>query len=457
MMRGASAATVRVMTRPAASVRLPALLVALGLLSASPAPAQEAPPELTPFGAIRAADRNGFIPEWAGGLTQPVKGYAEGQRHPDPFFEDARWFTVGPLDLERYRVRLSVGLQELLKRHPSYEVPVYPTRRTAAAPQRIQDATVENAKSARLVENGLVVRDARVGIPFPQPKSGAEAMWNHLLRWRGGTVTVLDGVAQPDSFGNLALSRYRVDWFPAYSLAADAPAALLFKRTGIEPEEVAGGTLILQDALDPIRRPRAAWYRPPGETRVLRAPDFAYDTPDPATGGVRTADMLDMFSGMLDRFDFTLVGRRSMYAPYNAYRLEAGNLAPDDFLWAAHPNPSFLRYELHRLWVVDAKLKPGFRHPFPERTYYLDEDSWQIVMAEHFAPDGTLARYAEAHGLTYSQVPVFAPTMEITYDFPGNRYVVTGLDNAGGPPVFGKPMTAAAFAPESLRDGTRRR
>lgn len=437
-------------------VRLAGLLVALAL-HASPAPAQEASAELTPFGAIRAGDQNRFIPEWTGGLTAPVKGYVDGQRHPDPFFEDPRWFTVGPADLQRYRVRLSVGLQELLKRHSTFEVPVFVSRRTAAAPQRIYDATAENAKSAKLVENGLVVRDARVGIPFPQPKSGAEAMWNHLLRWRGGTVTAVDGVVLPDGYGNLTLSRYRTEWFPAYSLAAEAPAALYLKRTGLEPPEVAGGALILQDALDPIRRPRAAWFRPPNDAKVLRAPDFAYDTPDPATGGIRTADMLDMFSGMLDRFDFTLVGRRSMYAPYNAYRMEAGNLTIEDFVWAVHPNPAFLRYELHRLWVVDAKLKPGFRHPFPERTYYLDEDSWQIVMAEHYAPDGTLARYAEAHGMTYSQVPVFAPTTEITYDIPGNRYVVNGLDNGGPPPVFGKPMTADAFAPESLRATTRRR
>lgn len=426
-----------------------AAALALRLL-AGPAAADGMPADLTPFGAIRAGDENRFIPAWTGGLAEPVKDYQPGRAHPDPFFEDVRWFTVKAADLERYKVRLSSGLQELLRRYPKFEIPLYPGRRTAAAPQAVYDATAANLGSAKLIENGLGVSGAKVGIPFPVPKDGAEAMWNHLLRWRGGTVVRSDGVAIPDAYGQVTLSLYREEVLPAYGQGIEGPLTLYYRRTGLEPESVRGA-LLVQETLNPLVRPRAVWYRPPGDRRVLRAPDFADDTPDPASGGIRTADMLDMFNGTMDRFAYRLIGRRSMYVPYNAYRLDAAGLSPAEFLWSSHPNPSFLRYELHRVWIVEASLKSGYKHAFPERIYYLDEDSWQIVMADHFGPDGTLQRYAEAHGATYSQIPVFAPAVEITYDFPGNRYVVNGVDNLQSPPVYGRPLKPEAFGPESLQ------
>lgn len=430
---------------------VPAAIVLCGLSAGTVA--QETPPTgagITPFGAIRAGDSRDYVTEWTGGLAEPVKGYVPGKPHPDPFSEDARWFTVTQAEMERYKVRLSAGLQALLGRHSSFEVPVFQTRRTAAAPQAVYDATQNNARTARLADNGLSVSGTSGGIPFPIPGSGAEAMWNHVLRWRGGTVTRNDGVVLPDSYGQLAVRMFREEILSANGLGLPGPDALYYRRTGVRPDAVAGA-LLIHETLDPLVKPRAVWYRRPGDTRVLRAPDFSADTPDPASDGIRTADMLDMFSGTLDRFSYRLVGRRSMYVPYNAYRLDAANLVPQDFLWAVHPNPNFLRYELHRVWIVEATLKSGYRHAFPSRVYYLDEDSWQIVMADHFAADGRIARYAEAHGATYSQVPVFAPAAEITYDLAANRYVISGMDNQAAPPVYGRPMKPADFAPDTLR------
>ncbi len=411
---------------------------------------------LTPMGAIRAANAQGTIPEWSGGMTEMPRLFTAGRHHPDPFVDDARWFTVRAEELDRFAMRLSAGQRELLRRHPdSFEMPMYLTRRTAAAPQRIYDATIANARRARLTENGLAVTGAEVGIPFPVPADGAQAMWNHILRWRGIAVRRFDGIAVPEPDGRLDLGLYREEWLADHTAGAGGLTAFSYKRTGLRPESVAGGVLLLRETLNPLRQERAAWYRAPGKTAVVRAPDFSYGTPDPATDGLRTADMLDMFSGLLDRFDFTLVGRREMYVPYNAYRMNMAALAPRDFLWPAHPDPAFLRYELHRVWVVTATLKRSFRHPFPRRTYYLDEDSWQILMADHYDATGTLARYAEAHGVTLPEVPVFLPTVEFTFDFARGRYVAAGLDNQEAPPVFETTPKPAAFTPESLRPARR--
>jgi len=412
--------------------------------------------ELTPFGAVRAGNKTRAIPPWTGGLTQPPKDYVPGRHVPDPYNEDGRWFTVGVADIDRYKVRLSAGLQALLQKYPaSFEVPLFPTRRSAAAPQRVYDETMENAKRAKLGENGLALSGAKVGIPFPIPANGVQAMWNHVLRWRGEAVSRTGATVLPDPVGETPQSLFREDMLSAYA-AGQEGRPTFYRRTALSPKGAAGATLLLHGTLNPIQSGFAAWFRP-GETgKAVRAPDFAYDTPDPATGGIRTADMLDMFSGPLDQFDFALVSRREMYVPYNAYRLNTPNLAPADFLWPMHPNPQFLRYELHRVWVVEAKSKPGYRHALPERTYYLDEDSWQIVMADHYDAKGDLVRYAEAHGITYPQVPVFAPAMEITYDLVGGRYVVSGIDNLLKPPVFDKPMKPEEFAPETLEKKRRR-
>jgi hypothetical protein len=415
------------------------------------------PPDLTPMGAIRAGTANRFIPAWEGGLAAPVKGWEPDRPHPDPFFEDSHWFVVERAEIDRYKVRLSWGLRELLRRSERFEVPVYPGHRSAAAPLAVYNAAIENRRTAKLSENELVVTGARVAVPFPEPKSGAEAMWNHLLRWRGGTMVRLERMVLPDKYGKLNIRLFREDLESAYGLGEAGLTTTRYRRSGLSPDTVKDEQLLLIDSLDPLRNPRVAWFRAAGAPRAQRAGEFVAGAPDPATDGVRTADMLDMFSGPLDRFDFRLVGRRAMYAPYNAYRLIQENVEPEDFLWAEHPNPSFLRYELHRLWLVEAKLKRGLRHPYPERLYYLDEDSWQIVMADHFDKEYRLARYAEAHGAAFSHVPVFAPAMEITYDFIDNRYVVNGRDNRARPPIYGKPFDPTYFTREALEPNRRSR
>lgn len=434
------------------AVSAPAVLLAAW--NALAAPAERRPVDigvetgvLTPMGAIRAGDARGVIPEWTGGLTKSIKGSKPGAHPPDPFFEDARWFTVGPKDLERFRVRLSDGLRELLRRYDSFEILVFPTRRTAAAPRAFYEASIANLSAARLADNGLTLEGAERGIPFPCPQTGEEAMWNHLARWRGGPTTSIDGVAVPDGYGNVAVDKYRLDVLPAYNLGIVPPTLWLYRRELKTPDVVDSSVLTLRDLYTPLSRPRVAWYLAPRAKKAVPAPDFAYGTPDPTTKGVRTADMLDEFNGMMDRFTFKLVALRPMIVPYNGYRLSAPNLEPKDFLWAEHPNPRFLRYELHRVWVVEATLKEGHKHPFPFRVYYLDEDSWQILMADHFGPDGTIARYSETHGQEIPEVPVFEPTLEITYDFKEQRYAVSGLDNQDPPPDHGAALVPDDFEP----------
>ncbi|WP_434617728.1 DUF1329 domain-containing protein [Azospirillum sp. B2RO_4] len=448
--------------------RREALGLLLGTAATAAAPrafAQVAPPdvapsdvgvprlgeELTPFGAVRAGNRTRAIPPWTGGLTAAPRGYVPGRPPPDPYIEDVRWFTVGAADVERYKVRLTAGQQALLAKYrESFELALFPCHRSAAAPQRIYDATLANADRATLGDNGLALRDASVGVPFPIPANGVQAMWNHKLRWRGGSVARTSLTAVQSGDGNRSITKLMEEFASPYADGDMTAPPLLYRRTILEPREQAGSSLILQGTLDPIAARTHAWAREGERGRVVRAPDFAYDTPDPVTGGICTADMLDMFSGALDRFDYTLVTRREMYMPYNAYRLSNPGLTMRDILWPGHPNPQFLRYEMHRVWVVDARLKPNFQHALPDRTYYLDEDSWQILASEHYNGKGDLLRYAEAHPVQHWQVPALSPAVEFAFDLTADRYTARGLDNGLPPPMFGAPLTPQDFTPDAL-------
>jgi hypothetical protein len=184
---------------------------------------------------------------------------------------------------------------------------------------------------------------------------------------------------------------------------------------------------------------------------VRRAPNVAYDNPGTASEGLRTNDMLDMFNGALDRYDWKLVGKRELYVPYNAYRADASALKVEDLVKAGHLAPQHLRYELHRVWVVEATLKAGQRHIHPRRTYYLDEDSWQILVVDHYDTKGKLWRLSEAHVINYYEVPMVSPTLEVHYDLLSGRYLVSGLDNQEEQLNFSLQRTPADFAPAALR------
>ena len=197
----------------------------LGFLIASPAAAELSADQiarlgrdLTPLGGERAGNASGTIPAWTGGITSPPAGYSLGDHHPDPYSSDRPLYTVTGENMDRYSNLLSVGHQAMLDRYPSFSMTVYPTRRSASAPQRIYDATRQVAATARLVDDGNGVAGSVIGIPFPIPKNGLEVIWNHLLRYRGETVSCELGQAAVTRSGDYTLVRYGVDVEMRYSL-----------------------------------------------------------------------------------------------------------------------------------------------------------------------------------------------------------------------------------------------
>jgi hypothetical protein len=413
--------------------------------------------ELTPLGAVRAGNADGNIPAWEGGLTEPPEGYKPGEHFVDPYKDDEILFTISAANMDTYKDKLTPGQQALLTTYPdSYKMNVYPTRRSAAFPQRIYDKTREIAGTARLADDGNGVAGAVNGIPFPIPESGLQVIWNHLLRYRGDSVERTIGQAVPTRSGSYNLVSFRDEFSMVYSKAEVAVEDLdnqifYLRREVISPARMAGGILLVSETLDQTKEQRQVWLYNPGQRRVLRAPNVAYDNPGIATDGMRTSDQLDMYNGSPDRYDWKLAGRREMYVPYNSYRLQDPSVKIKDILTPQHINQDHARYELHRVWVVDATLKKGARHLYKRRTFYLDEDSWQILAVDNYDKRDQLWRVSEGHAMTYYNVPSVWTSLEVHTDLQAGRYLAVGLNSEFPAYNFDLDRSLQYYTPAALR------
>ena len=245
-----------------------------------------------------------------------------------------------------------------------------------------------------------------------------------------------------------------------YALPTTTPATLnnrlvYFKQTVTGPARLAGGILLVHETLDQVKKPRDAWLYNPGQRRVRRAPQVAYDNPGTAADNMRTTDQLDLFNGAPDRYDWKLVGKREIYVPYNSYRLQDPKLKNKDIVTPLHINPEHLRYELHRVWVVEATLRAGERHIYKKRVFYIDEDSWSALVVDQYDDRDQLWRVSEGHAMNFYNVPLTWTAAEVHTDLQAGRYLVMGLFNESRPHDFNLKRSEADFTADALRRGRR--
>jgi len=451
-------ATLRRLCTHVAAVLLLASLEALAQV-----PAQEAAklggPELTPLGAERAGNAAGSIPPWTGGIQEWPDGYEPGDHHPDPFAEDAVQFSISAANLAEHADRLSEGQKALLEAYPdTWRMPVYPTRRSASYPERVYAAVQENARAAELRtegKGGVVL--SNVSSPFPLPRSGVEVVWNHNLRFRGVRVQRSNGYAPVTRSGDYRVVLQEQDFAFPYAAPPDSafrtkrPNLLLAVKTRtIQPVLLGGNGVLLLEPIDQTKDPRKSWSYLRDLRRVVRNPTLRYYYPAPASEGLRTFDDSELFNGPPDRFEWRLLGKRELYIPYNAYRLHSNELGPGEILQRRHIDPELARYELHRVWVVEGTLKPGRNHIYSRRVFYVDEDSWQIAVADTWDLKGRLWRVNEAHAINYYEVPLVWTTLEVYHDLRERRYLAVGLDNDRNMYRFSEGGDPREFSPNAL-------
>ena len=418
--------------------------------------------ELTPMGSEKAGNAAGTIPAWEGGITRPPAGFRVGMHHPDPFAADQPVLTITGQNFRDHRDKLTAGAIALFEKYPdTYKMMVYPTRRSASFPERSYEYTKRNATTCRLVANGEGVENCAEGLPFPilhgsDSDKAFQAIWNHKLKYKGVAIQRWANQTAPTASGAYTLVRLREELLGLYYKPGNTTENLnnilvYFFQVVEAPARLAGNVLLVHETLNQAKQARQAWVYNPGQRRVRRAPNVAYDNPGTASDGLRTNDMTDMFNGAMDRFNWKLVGRKELYVPYNSYKAHSGETKVADLIRPRHLNQDLMRYELHRVWVVEATLKPGARHINPRRTMYLDEDSWQILGIDHYDAQGRLWRVSEAPSVNYYDVPTFWATIEVHYDLQSGRYIAGLLDNEETPFNFAFQTTPENFSPQSLR------
>lgn len=388
---------------------------------------------LMPLGGEKAGNKDGTIPAWDGGQIKPIPGAKLGDVPTDLFANEKPVLQITAKTLAQYADKLSEGTQALLKKFPdSFRVDVYPTHRTAAAPQWIYDNTFKNATHCKTKEGGLSMEGCYGGIPFPIPKEGVEVIWNHQMRIEGESVEFgfKNIVGSADGTRTLATKNEDTHQHPYYYKDGSAEKwsgeYLLNRFSTLAPPFKAGESLVFRDSID-SKSPRQAWQYLVGQRRVRRAPTVAYDTPDFVSSGANYFDEVMGFMGSVDRYQWKLVGKREMYIPYNNNQLVGAKV--DEAFGKFHLNPDKLRWELHRVWVVEASLASNKRHAVPKRRYYFDEDTWTISLVDGYDAEGKLWRTSQITPFVVPSIPAVVMKPAIVFNLQAKTYAAVAFLN----------------------------
>lgn len=399
--------------------------------------------DLTPFGAEREGNESGTIPAWS----------------PDPVslekvLADEPEFTISSKNYQNYSDQLSTGLEAMFEKYSdSFEMHVYPTRRTHRLPDWVYDYTEKNASEAELIENGNGLENAYGGIPFPIPQSAEEIVWNHIMRWRGIGQIREQHVYAVHSDGSMSHTQNQLTFSFSYYQPGGEDTwnglnGYVMNETSL-PSRRSGEILLVHEPMNTGISPRKSWQYIPGQRRVRRAPTVEYDTPVPGANGNVVYDESFQFNGALDKYNWELIGKEERFVPYNDNRFVTQTqegVTPESLFQAGHPDPDLKRWELHRVWVVEATLKDDERHVYAKRRFYIDEDSWIILLSEAYDGRDQLWKVNYATPFYSESLPGLVLIGNIYQDLIGDSYVV----EHSLPPVF-KPVEEDFFSLQNLR------
>lgn len=432
--------------------------VGLGAVEHLSASLKKSTGELTPIGAEREGNEDGTIPDWAGGLSRSLwpPGFRNGGKLLDPYAADRPLFTISASNAAKYAAKLSEGHRALLAGRKGYRLPVYTTRRSVSFPQAIYDATRANRARAELLgSDGL--SGAKLGFPFPVPESGVEVMWNHRVRYRGNTAEIQSQQKVFSERGEATLSvqlNERALYEYGHTQTGGSLSesnVLLYYLLRYKGVGINNFVALVHETANDEERPRAAWVAPPKSGRLFRIPAVGYDQPFPGTEGMMSLDMVDMYNGAFDRYVWKLLGKREIHVPYNSFRTSDGSHKYESLLKGRYLNPDAARYELHRVWVIEATERGGKRHSFGLRRFYVDEDSWNVLLVENFDRSGKLWRFQEGHLLPQYDIQAANTYPVVTYDLQDGRYLINRLLAEEPAGQFNIKMRQAEFAPAAVK------
>lgn len=442
------------------------LAVSLALAQmATPAISAELGKDLTPVGGEKAGNKAGTIPAWSGMMSSPA-GWAVGKKRSDfsPYKNEKPLFSIDASNVEKYADKLSPGQIQLIKQTKGYRMDVYPTHRTCGHPDFVEANTKKNLAEAKIGADGSSLQHANLpGVPFPQPKSGIEAMWNFLTRYQGVGVNwprVMSYIS-PRQGSTTPLELYgstRI-FFPWGAKGTTTPEKLNDIYYGYsydyeQPAALAGQSVVQRFF---FTKPVETFFYFPGQRRVRRMPTFSYDSPVIGFESQYMVDQTFLFFGNPDRYDWKIVGKKEMYVPYNGFGMYDADAKLSDVMQPNYVNPANRRYELHRVIEVEANVKSGFRHTSPKRTFFLDEDTWIAVAGDEYDSSGKLWKVKEGFPIPAWEIGACAMTSFLQYDTVTGRYLsdmssmATGKEMYWIPEAKGSDMNLQYYTSEQLQ------
>jgi hypothetical protein len=405
------------------------LVCAWGLAAAAATDAELARlgKDLTPVGAERAGNKDGSIPEWTGGMVKAPAGWKAGQKRIDPYKDEKPLYSIDASNVDKYKDKLSEGQTTLVKTLKGYRMDVYPTHRSCGFPDFVYERSRQNARESKLADNGWGLEKAvGAAVVFPVPKSGAEAMWNHKLRYMGeGRIEYYSTIFSSKSGDSPPLVQDQWVTVPFHNrnnkgIEEVGNVEMKLLNAVVSPAARTGELILAHWFMNAASD---AWLYFPGQRRVRRAPTFAYDNPVPGYENLETVDQYPMFAGAMDRYNWKLVGKQEMVIPYNNWKFIDKSRKYKDVYGPEFVNRDLVRYELHRVWKVEATLKEGMRHIFPKRVFYLDEDSWAIMVADNHDAQGKVWRVQESTIYPAPEIPACVGQEFVSYDLNVGRYI----------------------------------
>jgi hypothetical protein len=419
--------------------------------------------ELTPIGAEKKASADGSIPEWTGGMAPHgnlKSQWSDFDADLQKFSSEKPMYTITKANMATYKDKLAVGHQKMLERHPTYKMHVYKSQRNGAYPQAIYDATIKNATTAELAGGDPdALKGAKLGFPFPIPQSGAELVWNHRLTWRGEAVRRFNNqiIVQPNGT-QLFTKLIEEVLFPYASIknpgSFEAPdsVSIFYLSETVAPPRNAGQFILAWEHPGA----RSAWIYSPALRRIRRAPTVAYDNPYEGTDGNQFYDQVDMINGKLDRFTWKLIGKKEMIIPYNSAKINDHKLKYKDICKPGHVDQDLARYELHRVWIVEANNKPEVRHTFKKKVLYFDEDSYVPSLIDNYDQRDQYYKFQEGHTIYAPNVQTVGTVPELIYDLQTGGYFATALINEDVPNDFSVSFDKEYFTPDAVKKRTTR-
>jgi len=417
-------------------------------------------PVLTPVGAERAGNKDGTIPAWTGVPIPMPKGFKSGSgNYINPFADEKPLFSINQKNMAQYADKLNDGVKVMMTRYPDYRIDVYKTHRTTVYPQWLNDNAKKNATACHVTKKGLAVegQGCHGGPPFPIPKEGLEVYWNHSMYYLVGKAANVDmenwNISSTGKASLASRQQYIIDsvWFDP-ERENDWKTLNIFV-TYVAPARRAGEMILLTYVRDYVDKELIVWQYLPGQRRVRLAPDVCCDTPSASTGGASTYDDANVFLGNPKRFDWKIIGKKEMYIPYNVYRFMFHSGPEGEVLLKHFVNPDIVRWELHRVWKIEATLKPGMRHVYHKRIFYADEDSWAFIIGDNFDKRGNLYRMTLSNPFYMYDSKAFCMNPQTYYDLISNSYAIYGWTRGRVLQERVEKIPKDTFSPDALAGG----